>query len=329
MKILILRLSSIGDIVLTTPVIRCLKQQLPNCELHFLVKSQFETVLKHNPYIDQLHLFNGNLIENTSQFKKENFDWIIDLHNNQRTFLIKKRLGVKNQSFNKLNLEKALMVRFKWNRLPNFHIVDRYLKTVEHLGVQNDGKGLDYFIPQQDQVNLTEFGLEQKTINQFVAFAIGGAHATKQMPKEKILAVCEKLPLPVLLLGGKKEEAVGEWILNSSLQNKVFNLCGKLNLNQSASVLQQSFWVLTHDTGLMHIAAALDKPITAIWGNTIPEFGMTAYPKNEQSQSFNIQVEDLKCRPCSKIGFKECPKGHFRCMNDVSVEAIVETIQIV
>lgn len=323
MKILLLRFSSIGDIVLTTPVIRCLKKQLPQTEIHFLVKSQFETILKDNPYIDQLHLFNGDLNQNVATFKKENFDWVIDLHNNQRTFLLKKRLGVKSKSFNKVNLEKALMVRLKWNRLPQLHIVDRYMKTVEHLGVRNDGMGLDYFIPTQDQILPENYGLDQ-----FIAFSIGGAHATKRMPKEKILAICEKLPIPIALLGGKGEEVIGEWVVNSSLRNKVFNFSGKLNLNQSASLLNQSAWVITHDTGLMHIAAALGKPITSIWGNTIPAFGMTGYLKNENSKIVNIEVENLNCRPCSKIGFKECPKKHFRCMNDISVDAVVDSIQV-
>ena len=324
MKILLLRLSSIGDIVLTTPVIRCLKQQLPNCEIHFLVKKQFKAVLEHNPYINQLHLFDGDLSKNITSFKKQNFDWIIDLHNNQRTFLLKKRLGIKSKSFNKINLEKALMVRLKWNRLPNIHIVERYMETVKHLGVTNDGNGLDYFIPIEDQVNTKEYKLDQP----FIAFAIGGAHATKRMPQEKILEVCENLTLPVVLLGGKTDKTVGEWVINSSLQNKVFNFCGQLNLNQSASMLQQSVWVITHDTGLMHVAAALDKPITAIWGNTIPAFGMTAYPKTPESQSTNIQVPDLSCRPCSKIGFKECPKGHFQCMNAIAIQEIVDSIQV-
>lgn len=326
MKILLLRLSSIGDIVLTSPVIRCLKQQVPNCELHFLVKEQFKIVLENNPYIDQLHLFSGNLSENIAALKKEQFAWIIDLHNNQRTFLIKKRLGVKSKSFYKANVEKALMVRLKWNRLPDKHIVDRYMDTVAHLNVQNDGQGLDYFIPIEDKVNLQELGLTQSL--KFIAFSIGGAHATKRMPKEKILNICEGFSLPIVLLGGKTDSSVGEWVLNNASQNEIHNFCGKLNLNQSVSLLEQSAWVITHDTGLMHIAAALDKPITAIWGNTIPAFGMTPYPKNPNSQYTNIEVNDLNCRPCSKIGFEACPKGHFRCMQEISVEAVWDSISL-
>jgi len=321
MKILLLRLSSIGDIVLTSPVIRCIKQQIPNCALHFLVKEQFQMVLRDNPYIDQLHLFSGKLNENIAALKKENFDWVIDLHNNQRTFLIKKRLGVKYKSFHKANVEKALMVRLKWNRLPDVHIVDRYMEAVAHLGVQNDGQGLDYFIPVEDEIDLGELGLHQ-----FIAFAIGGAHATKRLPKEKILDICDKLTSPVVLLGGKTDSEVGQWVLKHSTNKEIHNFCGKLNLNQSASLVRQSIWVITHDTGLMHIAAALDKPITAIWGNTTPGFGMTPYPKTPKSQSTNIQVNDLGCRPCSKIGFTDCPKGHFRCMQDISVEAVCDSI---
>ena len=133
LKILVIRLSSIGDIVLTTPVVRCLKKQL-NAEVHFLTKQDFFCLLENNPYIQQLHAIEDGL----EKLKILGFDWIIDLHHNFRTSKVKKALGVPSKSFYKLNIEKWLLTTFKINRLPNKHVVDRYLETVAHLGVTND-----------------------------------------------------------------------------------------------------------------------------------------------------------------------------------------------
>ncbi|MEQ9415680.1 MAG: glycosyl transferase, partial [Cyclobacteriaceae bacterium] len=129
MKILIIRFSSIGDIVLTTPVIRVLKTQVDNAEIHYATKARFAGLLKENPYVDKLHLLDDKLGLLITDLKREKFDHIIDLHNNLRTRIIKFSLGVKSSSFNKLNWEKWLMVNLKINKLPSLHIVDRYLQA--------------------------------------------------------------------------------------------------------------------------------------------------------------------------------------------------------
>jgi heptosyltransferase-2 len=105
-KFLILRFSSIGDIVLTSPVVRCLKQQVENAEVHFATKKGFASVIEHNPFIDKKIYLEEDLNSFIGELKKEKYDYIIDLHNNLRTFLIKVKLGVKSFSFDKLNFEK-------------------------------------------------------------------------------------------------------------------------------------------------------------------------------------------------------------------------------
>ena len=128
---------------------------------------------------------------------------------------------------------------------------------------------------------------------------------------------------PIVLLGGPGDALKGEQIVKQSGHN-VYNGCGVFNINQSASLVQQANKVITHDTGLMHIAAAFKKDIISIWGNTIPEFGMSPYfPEGEGAGSCMIQVEGLKCRPCSKIGYDNCPKEHFKCMMEIDVDRIV------
>jgi ADP-heptose:LPS heptosyltransferase len=308
-KILIIRFSSIGDIVLTTPVVRCLKKQL-NVEVHYLTKSSFGGMLNHNPYVDRVHTIDKEIDANLIQtLKAENFDFVVDLHNNLRTLRLKRALKIPSKSFPKLNIHKWLLVNLKVNKMPDVHIVDRYMETVKHLGVKNDRKGLDYFIPEASKVELSR--LPEPQANGYLAIVIGGQHATKMMPVKKLIEVCEKLNEPIVLLGGPEDAHRGEEISNA-VGDKVFNACGKFKLDESASLVQQANWIITHDTGLMHIAAAFKKRIVSVWGNTVPELGM--YPYMPDPQSKIVEVKGLSCRPCSKIGYAKCPKGHFKCM---------------
>lgn len=314
MKILIIRFSSIGDIVLTSPVIRCLKKQL-NAEIHYFTKRNFESVLKNNPYIDRLHYLSNNFQEDVNKLRLEKFDLIIDLHNNLRTFRFKKSLGIKAYSFNKINLAKWFYVNLKWNMLPKVHIVDRYLETCASLGVINDNHGLDYFISEEDEKVLGDLPILFK--GNYIGIAIGAQHATKRLPKNKLIELCNKLNWPIVLLGGKEDVEIAEDLVKIN-PNKIYNACGKYNLNESAALVKNAQYIISHDTGLMHIAAAFKKKIFSIWGNTVPEFGM--YPYKTEFES--IQVEQLNCRPCSKIGYSACPKKHFNCMNLQDLEGL-------
>ncbi len=326
-KILILRFSSIGDIVLTTPVVRTLKTQLDNAEIHYCTKPQYEELLSHNPYIDKVHTLSKGLNEVIRDLRAERFDHIIDLHRNLRTWIIKTRLGVRSHSFHKLNREKWLMVNLKINKLPNRHIVDRYMDTVLPLGVKMDTLGLDFFIPEKDEV--PPEWLPETHRKEFVAYAIGAQHNTKKLPLNRMIELCDKINKPVVLLGGPEDRAMGseiekffarttrsapyeEGLTRLNKKTVIYNACGKYNLNQSASLVKQATHLFTHDTGLMHIGAAFKKQIFSIWGNTIPAFGM--YPYRTRFSIF--ENNRLDCRPCSKIGYQKCPKGHFKCMNE-------------
>lgn len=316
MKILILRFSSIGDIVLTTPVLRCLKNQLPEAEIHYCTKINFKSIVENNPYLSKTFYYDKNLSETITALKNENYDLVIDLHNNLRTMIIKLRLGVESRSFKKLNFKKWLLVKWKINRMNNSHVVDRYMDTVAHLGIENDHQGLDYFIPSKDDVKLADF----PTIfsQGYYAYAIGGQHYTKKLPLPKMIALCKQITQPLVLLGGKEDAANAQAIIAACGTQNIVNACGQYNLNQSASIIRQASKVISHDTGLMHIAAAFKKEIIAIWGNTVPALGFAPY----QTPFTVIENNHLNCRPCSKIGFSACPKGHFKCMVDLDFSSI-------
>ena len=320
-KFLILRFSSIGDIVLTTPVIRCLKKQYPHAEVHYFTKSQFGFLLENNPHVDKLWLLDSPGGNPLPQLRKENFDYIIDLHRNLRTLKIKLTLSKPSFSFEKLNIQKFLLTNFKINILPDIHVVDRYLATLKSFGILNDNAGLDYFIPPGDKVQIQTLPITHQL--DFIAYAIGGQHFTKKLPVPKMIELCKKINRPIILLGGKEDHEAGEALRIKIGSDLIFNACGKFNFNQSASIIQNAKMVFSHDTGLMHVASAFKKTIYSIWGNTVPAFGMFPYKTPFEI----IENNSLSCRPCSKIGYSKCPKKHFKCMNDLSFTFEMKTLE--
>ena len=323
MKFLIIRFSSIGDIVLTTPLIRCLKKQVPDAEVHFLTKKSFTNIVESNPYIDKIITLGNDWNTMIDALKTEQYDYIIDLHHNLRTLRIKRTLKVKSFSFDKLNIQKWLLTALKINVLPKLHIVDRNLSTLSSFGVLNDGKGLDYFIPDKDKVKDKDIPASHHF--GYIGIVIGAALETKKLPVHRLKELCSKINYPIILLGGPEDKVNGD-VIAATDDIKIYNSCGKFNLNESADLVRRSKLIITHDTGLMHIAAALKKPIVSIWGNTVPDFGMTAYYGNNTITDTRFEVTGLSCRPCSKIGYKQCPKKHFKCMELQNIDLIAKYV---
>ncbi|MBR3709883.1 MAG: glycosyltransferase family 9 protein [Bacteroidales bacterium] len=323
-KILLIRFSSIGDIVLTTPIVRCIKQQMPEVELHVLTKSSYRSIYAANPNIDKVFDLQGNMKELISQLRKERYDFVVDLHKNWRSLRVRMALHCPSSSFPKLDFRKFLYTKLKIGKLPQVHIVDRYFRAVEKLGVRNDGQGLDFFFSEGDVMHYED--LPESFHDGFVAIVIGGQHATKILPEDKVVEVCDALDYPVILVGGPEDAARGERI-KEKVGTYVGNSCGALTVGQSASLLGLADAVITNDTGMMHIAAALRKPIVSVWGNTVPEFGMYPYLPQGMKPAVIIENKGLKCRPCDKLGYAKCPKGHFNCMNSLDAVEIAEKIK--
>lgn len=302
--------------MLTTPVIRIIKTQIADSEVHFLTKKDNNSILENNKYIDKIHLYTKDIYnELIEDLVDEQFDFIIDLHKNIRTHKIKSKLKVPDFSFDKLNYKKWLLVNFNINQLPNIHIVDRYLETLKVFDIKNDNLGLDYFISEEDFYSIAGLSNNDK----FIVIVIGAKHFTKRLPNDKIIKLINNIEQEIVLLGGK-DDIENARLIEIEVNKDIYNLCGKISLNQSASVISKASLVISHDTGLMHIASAFKRIVISIWGNTVPEFGMYPYFADEKSKIF--QVKDLKCRPCSKIGFSRCPKKHFKCMEQININEI-------
>lgn len=328
-KILVIRFSSIGDIVLASPVMRCIKKQLPAAELHFVTKLSFKMVTACNPYIDRFFYFDGdNLDELIEEFKTEEYDYVIDLHKNFRSTKIKKALKAKHYTIDKLSVQKLLLTRLNINIMPHRHITQRSLDTVAPLGITDDGLGLDYFIAEKDIVK--EHDVPTAHHAGFIAVVIGASYNTKKMPVHKLQELCYKIDHPIILLGGKEDTSAAKRIASVD-PVKIYNACGKFNLNESADLIRQSKLVISHDTGLQYIACAFKKQVLAIWGATSPALDVEPYYGSIFMQQQHKPIYEnislnLRCQPCSKYGTKKCPLEHFNCMEKQDIDAIVQKV---
>jgi ADP-heptose:LPS heptosyltransferase len=319
MKILVIRFSSMGDIIYTTPVVRCLKQQIPGAEVHFITKPAFKYIYDNNPYVDKLLLLKPSLSDTINEIKAERYDYIIDLHNNLRTAIIKLRTGIRSSTYKKQTIRKWLSLKFNLNLVPPVHLVDRYMKAAAVLGVVNDDDPIDYYIKADHQLDKLLPPSHQRN---YVAFVIGATHFTKRMPNQKIISLCRQINQPIVLLGGNDVKDNGE-IIKRALGNGIYNACGITSLDESVFLVSRAAKIIGFDTGLTHIAEAFNVPIVSIWGGTVPGLlGVQPYKVKEAI----VAGIDLPCRPCSKFGLPACPLGHFKCMYDIPEGQITEFV---
>lgn len=323
-KVLIIRFSSIGDIVLCSPIIRSIKQQHPNSSIHFLSKSANKDLLIHNPYLDRVHLLKDSLSTTLKALKAEKFDFIIDLHRNLRSLRVKLALGAPSKSFPKKNFDKYKMVRLKNRSISLDHIVERYGETLSLIHTSLDKEGLDFFLPA-DIEKEAEISFQEQSENwdqSPIGIVLGAKHATKRWIPEHFIELLNQQNRPALLIGGPDAKEEAERIA-SNLDIPYWNIVGQFPLLKSAALMKQCTAVIAHDTGFMHIAAAFKMKVYSIWGNTVPAFGMTPY----KTEHVLIEQQGLSCRPCSKIGFDSCPKGHFDCMRKTKPQDVAKLLE--
>ncbi len=323
-KILVIRFSSIGDIVLTSPVLRCLRNKYPAAEIHFLTKDSMLPLLAHNPHVNRVYTIRKKVSEVLPALKAEGYDLVVDLHKNIRSVLVKMSLNATSFSYHKLNYRKWMLVRLKVNLLPSIHIVERYFDALESLGIQNDGKGLEIFIPAEAEQEAGSILLAVE--KPYVVFSVGAAHFTKRLPESKWKELAGLVKGSIVLAGGKEEFAMGEAI-KSIDPGRIVNACGRSSILASAVLLREAEVVVSNDTGLMHLASCFSKPIVSVWGSTVPEFGMYPYLPLHPERSAIVQTGGLSCRPCSKIGFASCPKKHFKCMETIPAVNLYNAIR--
>jgi len=315
-RFLLIRLSSMGDIVLTTPLLRALRQSYPQAEIHYLTRPAYAPLLQHNPHLTALHLWPP-----TPEILRSYWDGVIDLQKNLRTWRLRLRLRYKRwTTFPKKNLRKWLSVRLK-KPLPVEHIVKRYGKALKPWGIEPHQLGpLEVYVPSALQERI-QAELHNLHPGPWLAWGLGGTYVTKKWPTLYKLYLINRLGWPVVLLGGETEAEEAAFLAEKA-EVPVLVGAGRYSLLETAAAIAEAALVLSHDTGTAHLAAAFQKPTIVLWGNTTPAFGMTPWLTPHR----NLEVPDLPCRPCSKLGFAQCPKGHHNCMRALTPDFVLQEI---
>lgn len=307
-KILIIRFSSLGDILLTTPLIRSLRKETPKSKIHFLVKDEYKDVLINNPHLDKIHLLKiEKPKELIKELKKEQFDLIIDLQKNLRSLKISAGIKAPKLRFNKRTFAKLLLVKTKINLLKNSpQIPVRYAGAIPNFRL--DGEGLELITHNRPSELMN-------TKEKIIGFCPGTRHFTKRWPEEYFVDLGKKLieaGYTIALFGGKEDRELCKNI--GSRIPSAIDLSNDNRILQTAADMKKCTAVICNDSGLMHAACAVQIPVLAIFGSTVKEFGFTPY----NCTNLILENKSLSCRPCTHIGRESCPLGHFKCMNELT-----------
>ncbi len=325
-KILLIRLSSIGDIILTTPVYRLIKKNYPHSEIHVITKQKYGDLLAYSPYIDKLFLFNPaqgkkELKRWRKKIAREKYDFIADLHNNIRSrYLTADYPSGKLNRMSKYKKERFVLVHFHKNIYKVIRSVpQRYMDVFRQWELRDDGEGLELFWTEELEKRLEAAFPE---LMGFIAVAPYAAFATKRWPLERFAEVANilhrKTNKPVVFFGGPEDTGHQER-LHQLLDIPFINLAGRLDLLESVYMLSRASLLITNDSSPMHMAGAVRTPVVAVFGSTVKELGFFPY----QNRHRVVEVSGLKCRPCSHIGRNKCPKKHLRCLLDISSGEVV------
>ncbi|GMR25540.1 MAG: glycosyltransferase family 9 protein [Ignavibacteria bacterium] len=320
-KLLIVRLSSLGDILLTTPLIRSIKQKYPSVKIDFVLSEEYRDLLKLNPHLKNVFLYPHH--KNKIKLLKEhicnnNYDLILDLQNNIRSSGLLRCYGSSTVGFEKKHFDKFLLVNFKINRLKDsMQVAERYASTLENFEL--DEKGPELITDKL--ANSAILGIDN-----LVGICPGSKHFTKMWPEENYIQLgklLERNGYTVVLLGGQDDKQICLSIV-SNLTSAI-NLSNDNDILQTAADMKMCEAIYCNDSGLMHTATAIGVPVIAFFGSTVREFGFAPY------NSVNIILENnsLSCRPCTHIGRSNCPKKHFKCMKEISAELAFTQLELI
>jgi heptosyltransferase-2 len=332
MKILIIRLSSIGDILLSTAFIRQTRQAFPEAEINFIIKKRFSDLIRFNPHIDNIFEYDDEKQTRPSEFvklfKSIEYDYIFDLHNNLRSIYIRNKINAKNRFYiRKDKFAQTALVQFKWHLYTKLKsIPERYSDVGLKAGIADDGKGLEIFWNKETDSSLDNHftGANIDGTIPSIGLAPGAGFYTKRWPvdyfKQLIDLINSRGDFNIILLGGEQETELGNQLDNFP---NVYNFIAKLNILESGAAISKLSCLISNDSGLMHMATCVNTPVLAIFGSSVKEFGFFPY----RAKGLVLENKDLDCRPCSHIGKTSCPRDHFKCMNDIRPEMIYNALK--
>jgi lipopolysaccharide heptosyltransferase II len=339
-KILVIRFSSMGDIVLASPLLRALRITFPSSQIDFVVRKEYAELVRDSPYLHRVYEYDAQtgfsgLQTLKQQIRDARYDLVVDIHKSLRSRYLRLFLGAgKVVSFHKHIIARTVLVRWKKNFYQNVtSIADRYIDSVRRYGIQNDGKGLELNMPDavRTQALVTVQNLAGRKNNElFIGFCPSARHATKRWPQERFVELGGRLTndfhANILIFGGPEDKhacfSIAQGINSCQSKNRAIDLSGELSILESAAAMELCSVIVTNDSGLMHVACAMKKKVVAIFGSTVREFGF--FPVGTESRI--VERPDVACRPCSHIGRSSCPKGHFRCMKEIQVDDVVRAM---
>jgi lipopolysaccharide heptosyltransferase II len=341
-KILVIRMSSIGDIILATPLLRVLHAVHPSSSIDFIVRKEYGELLRYNEHLHHLYEFDANdgfsgLRKLKKQLHEVQYHLVIDIHNSLRSRYIRWMLGAGDVVVvNKRIIARALLVRLKRNIYRTIvSVADRYIEPVRNYGIKNDQLGLELTIPDdvrtQAAAKMTKAGFPVSGL--LIGFCPSAKHSTKCWLQERFAELGSQLVKDsharILLFGGSEDKEKCRWIAKAINdihgQGCAVDLSGELSLLESAVAMESCRFIVTNDSGLMHVSCAMKKKVVAIFGSTVREFGF--FPVG--TESVIVEKTGLYCRPCSHIGRTTCPEGHFRCMNEIRVEEVMSAVRTI
>lgn len=314
-SILLLRLSSLGDIVLTTALATALRERYPKSRIDLVIASDYESLVPVQPAVSHVHLFNKRtgmkgLLRLKRALKLESYDHVIDLHNVLRTRILRRGLGKRLSVIHKRTFKRWLLVRFKSDRLKSApDIIGRYFEAAGSLGILDDGRG-----------PLLRARHEREPRR--IAIAPGARHWNKRWPADYFRELADELlkrGYELVFCGSEGDRALIEEI-RTGLGGNHRSIAGETSLTDAAHSLAKCAIAITNDSGLLHVAQAVGTPVVALFGPTVRQFGFA--PRDPKSDV--LEVEGLYCRPCTAIGLEECPEKHFRCMREIAPQQVLD-----
>jgi lipopolysaccharide heptosyltransferase II len=338
-KILVIRFSSLGDVILSSPLIRNLRAAYPSARIDFLVKTEYADTVQFNPHISSvitLKTSDGQELRSLKKYiRQTGYDIIIDIHNSLRSRYIRLGAGALHTTVvKKRAIKRFFLVKFGWNFYHKvIPVADRYMETVRKFGVSDDGGGLEIFFPEETRHAISTIMERYKPEKYEIVVGMGPAarHGTKRWLPERFVelgvALAKRYRCKIFLYGSREETDfcgdMSQMMNTRSGYTVAENFAGKLNLLETAAALDYCHVMISNDSALMHMAAARKKNTVAIFGSTVKELGFVPY----RTRSIIVERNDVHCRPCSHIGLAECPKKHFRCMKDISASDVMSAVE--
>jgi len=327
-NILAVRFSSLGDLVLTTPLFRAIKQAYPSARITLLTRAEYVPLFGHNPRLGRVIGWDGlvPLRAITRELRPIQWSHRLDLHGSLRSHLVRRLVGGRWHGYPKRRLARAIQIRFKRDVYHDRrHVAERYFDAARALGVTPDDESPEVFVPTEAATAVDRFlrerGIGDRTL---IALVPGAAHATKRWPEHHwagLIAALTTKGLALIILGGEAEREQGER-LAALAPGRAASAAGRFDLAGTAALLKRARCAVAGDTGLMHLATAVKTPVVTMLGPTVGAFGFLPYHARA-----TVLERDLDCRPCSRMGGPVCPLRHHHCLEWITVDEVAEAVR--